>query len=194
MGVGAVLVITPMSHPYHELSSPAGLAGYDSTRPVVVFGSGILTSPNSTSKAMTYDPALAPFGAALTAAVIPTSEGSTAEFTVLGLLPNRSYAVYAYTKPCGVTADAAGTRFQYRPDPATSGRARSTDPKYANPDNEIWLGVRTDTAGAGTSHTTVPFVLTDRVPRSMVVHDKPIEPGQAGTRDLRIACLTLSRR
>ena len=194
MGVGAVLVVTPIGHPYHGFSSPAGLAGYDSTRPVVVFGSGILTSPNFTSKAITYNPALAPFGAALTAAVVPTSEGSTAEFTVLGLLPNRSYAVYAYTKPCGVTADAAGARFQYHPDPATSAQALSTNPEYANPENEIWLDVRTDTAGAGTSHTTVPFVLTDRVPRSMVVHDKPIEPGQAGTKASRIACLTLSRR
>ena len=46
----------------------------------------------------------------MTATIIPTSEGSRAQLTVLGLLPDRSYAVYAYDKACGATADAVGTR------------------------------------------------------------------------------------
>jgi hypothetical protein len=169
----------PIGDPCRGPSSTAVPASYDTEKPVVVFGSGTLTTPNSTSKAITYDRSLAPVGAALTATIIPTSEGSTAELTVFGLLPHRGYAVYAYTQACGATADAAGTRFQNPPDPAANARTLSAD-------NEIGLEVRTDAAGAGTSHTTLPFVLTDQVPGSMVV--------QGSTAGGRIACLTLSRR
>jgi superoxide dismutase, Cu-Zn family len=130
----------------------------------------------------------APIGAAMTATVIPTSEGSMAELTVFGLLPNRSYAAYAYTKACGATADAAGRRFQNHLDPAASAQAGSTNPENANPENEIWLDVRTDAAGAGNSRARVPFALSDRTPGSLVVDDAE---GNAG---VRVACLTLSRR
>jgi superoxide dismutase, Cu-Zn family len=163
---------------------------------VSLFGSGTLTTPSSTSKAITYNPDLAPVGAALTAALIPSSDGSTtAELTVSGLLPNRGYAVHAHTKACGATGEAAGPHFQNHGDPAATPQAPSTNPEYANPRNEIWLNVRTDTAGAGTSRTTVPFVLTDRVPGSIVVHEAmqtSTGPGEAGQAGARIACLTLS--
>nr|MDQ3825582.1 superoxide dismutase [Actinomycetota bacterium] len=148
-------------------------------------------------RAITYDPDLAPIGAAMTATIIPTSEGSTAQLTVLGLLPNRSYAVAAYNKPCGPTAGASGARFQNHPDPAARPSAPSTDPRYANPDNEIWLDMQTDASGAGTAATTVPFVLTDHLPGSMVVHDQrhsSQNSAGAGNFGARIACLTLSRR
>src|SRR5262249_46792460 len=150
----------------------------------------------STSKAITYNPALAPVGAALTGTIIPTSEGSTAELTVFGLLPHRSYAVYAYTRSCGVTTDAAGTRFGNRLGPAAGGPTRSADSRSARPGNEIGLVVRTDGAGAGTSRATVPFMLTNRVPGSMMVQDSvpPEDSGQPGEPGDRIACLTLSRR
>jgi Cu-Zn family superoxide dismutase len=164
---------------------------------VVVFGSGTLTMPNSTSKAITYDPDLAPIGAAMTATIIPTSEGSTAQLTVLGLLPDRGYAVYAYTKACGPTVGSAGTRFQNHLDPAATPSTPSTDPRYANPDNEIWLDLRTDDDGTGTSATHIPFVLTDRVPHAFVVHDgmhTPRNSAQAADIGARIACLTLSPR
>lgn len=173
------------------------LAWHESTRTQVLFGSGTLTMPNSTSKAITYDPRLAPIGAAMTATIIPTSEGSTAELTVFGLVPNRSYAVSAHTKACGATANAAGARFRYRSDPAARAPTTSSDPEIVDPDDEISLHVRTDAAGAGTSRTTVPFTLTDRVPGSMVVHNEtPSTTGsdQAGKARSRIACLTLSRR
>jgi Cu-Zn family superoxide dismutase len=187
----------PLNRPDPDFGMPAPVTWYSSLKPVVVFGSGTLTMPNSTSKAITYDPDLAPIGAAMTATIIPTSEGSTAQLTVLGLLPDRGYAVYAYNKACGPTAGSAGTRFQNHLDPAATSSGPSTDPRYANPDNEIWLDVRTDDAGTGTSATTIPFILTDRVPHSIVVHDDmhtPKNPGQATHPGARIACLTLSPR
>lgn len=188
VGIGAVLVLIPIGGAYRGPGTPTPAARYDGLRSTVVFGSGTLTTPSSKSKAISYNPELAPIGAAMTATVIPTSEGSLAELTVFGLLPSRSYVAYAYTKACGVTADAAGRRFQNHLDPAASAQARSTNPEYANPGNEIWLDVRTDAAGAGNSRATVPFALSDRTPGSFVVHDAE---GKAG---VRVACLTLSTR
>lgn len=165
---------------------------------VALFGSGTLTTPNPTSKAITYNPALAPVGAAVTAALIPLSGESTrAELTVSGLLPNRGYAVHAHTKACGSTGEAAGPHYQNHEDPAATPQAPSTNPEYANPRNEIWLDVHTDAAGAGTSSTTVPFVFTDRRPGSIVIHEAmqtETGPGHAGQAGARIACLTLSGR
>ncbi len=207
IGVGTVLALTPIGDPYLGLDTPLTLAWYESARTEVLFGSGTLTMPNSTSKAITYDPRLAPIGAAMTATIIPTSEGSTAELTVLGLVPNRSYAVSAHTKACGTSANAAGTRFRYRPDPAARAPTTSSDPEFAEPgladpelaepEDEISLHVRTDAAGTGTSRIAIPFTLTNRVPGSMVVSDETpgtTGSGQAGKARARIACLTLSRR
>lgn len=195
VAVGAALILMPILHPDGERGRLAPVTWYSSPKPVVLFGSGTLTMPNSTSRAITYDPDLAPIGAGMTATVIPTSEGSTAQLTVLGLLPDRGYTVYAYDKACGAAPGAAGAPFQDHLDPAATSATPSTDPKYVNPSNEIWLDVQTDDAGTGTSATTVPFVLTDRVPHSFVVHDRthiPKDPSQAADIGARIACLTLS--
>lgn len=197
VGIGAVLVLIPIGGAFRTPGTPAPAAWHASSRPIVLFGSGTLTTPNSKSRAISYNPALAPIGAAMTATVIPTSEGSMAELTVFGLLPNRAYVAYAYVKSCGATADAAGRRFQNHLDPAASAQAPSTNPKYANPDNEFWLDVRTDVAGTANSHTTVPFALSDRTPGSFVVHDTALSStGKGRTEEAgdRIACLTLSRR
>ncbi|MBV8994096.1 MAG: hypothetical protein JO287_10450 [Pseudonocardiales bacterium] len=50
--------------------------------------------------------------------------------------------------------------------------------------------MRTDASGSGTSHTTVPFVFTDRGPGSIVVNDaQQTSPGKNGA---PVACLTLT--
>ena len=198
VGIGTVLVLIPIGGVYRGPAIPTPAARYDGLRPPVVFGSGTLTTPSSKSKAISYDPDLAPIGAAMTATVIPTSEGSMAELTVFGLLPNHPYVAYAYTKACGTTPDAAGRPFQNHLDPAARSRAPSTNPEYASSENEIRLDVRTDAAGAGDSRTSVPFTLSDRTPGSFVVHDAVPSPakdhGKAGKAGLRVACLTLSSR
>lgn len=194
VAIGAVLALIPVSCAHQGPNMPS-----ENPKPAVsLFGSGTLTTPNPTSKAITYNPGLAPVGATLTAALIPSSEGSTrAEFTVSGLFPNRGYAVHAHTMACGATTEAAGPHFQNHQDPAATSQAPSTNPQYANPNNEIWLDVRTDAAGAGTSSATVAFILTDRVPGSIVIHEgtqTATDPGHAGQAGARIACLTLSGR
>jgi Cu-Zn family superoxide dismutase len=197
--VGTVMAVAPVGWAYQGISMPAASTAFDSPEsPLFLFGSGTLTPPNPVSKAITYDPDLAPIGAAMTARLIPSRDGSTrAELTVFGLLPDRGYAAHAHTQACGVTADAAGPHFQNHLDPAATSPAPSSNPRYANPNNEIWLDVRTDSTGAGTATTTVPFVLTDRAPGSIVVHEAMrtlTDPGHAGTAGARIACLTLAER
>lgn len=168
-------------------------------------GEGTLVAPTPTAnvttasatitKAETYNPALAPVGAHMKAVLAPSGESTNAEFTVSGFLPNRGYAVHADVNSCGGFPDAEGPHYQNRIDPAATSQAPSTNPEYANPNNEIWLDLTTDAAGSGTSHTTVPFVFTDRGPGSIVVSDATqtaTGPGQAGKSGARIACLTLS--
>jgi superoxide dismutase, Cu-Zn family len=173
--VGAVLVVTPIGCAYRGGSMVTPAAAHASTKPAtVLFSSATLTIPGPAlkSKAVTYNRDLAPIGAAMTVAIIPSPDGFTrAKLAVSGLLPHRGYAVHAHTNSCGAIGDAAGPHFQNRVDPAATPRTPSNNPEYANPSNEIWLDVRTDATGAGTSDTTVPFVLTDRTPGSIVLHE-----------------------
>ena len=164
---------------------------------MVLSASGALAKPNSTAKIVTYNPALAPVGASITANLTPDDHSTVATLMVTGLLPNRGYAVHAHTKACGATGEAAGPHYQDRIDPAATPQAPSSNPEYANPRNEIWLDVHTNAEGSGTSRVTVPFTFTDRTPESIVVHEAMTTatgPGHAGQAGARVACLTLSRQ
>jgi len=196
--VTGVVALMPVGCAYNGLTMAAVTAA-------TLHGEGTVEAPSSTSnattasatttKAETYNPALAPVGAHLRATLTPSGESTNVEFTASGLLPNRGYAVHADVNSCGGFPDAAGPHYQNRLDPAATGQAPSTNPEYANPTNEIWLDLRTDAAGSGASRTTVPFVFTDRGPGSIAVYDAmqtATSPGEAGKAGARIACLTLS--
>jgi Cu-Zn family superoxide dismutase len=155
---------------------------------------GDLAPPGRASNAFSYDAALAPEGAHLTVSVTADTAKTRVRLVVEGLLPDRGYAAHAHANPCGASGDAAGPHFQNRPDPAAAPGKPSTDPAYANPQNEIWLDLRTDGDGNGESTTEVPFVLADRAPASVVVHEAEMTgtaPGQAGSAGARLACLTV---
>lgn len=169
--------------------------GTDETTAVAdLGGEARLTTPGPLSNAVTYDPVIAPVGALLRVALNTSNKSTTATLDVSGLLPNRGYAVHLHDKPCGLTGAAAGPHFQHQIDPAATPDTPSTDPEFANPRNEIWLDIRTDATGSGTSDTEVPFVFTDRVPASVVVHEQMVtatDPGKAGQAGDRVACFTL---
>lgn len=198
--VTAILALMPMACAYNGLTMSAVTA-------MTLHGDGTLAvptpestaSPNTGTLAYTYNPALAPAGARLTAVMTPSDESTNAELTVSGLLPNRGYAVHANVDACSPNPAAEGPRYQNRVDPTVSPTSisgeTSTNPEYANPRNELWLDVHTDTAGSGTSRTTVPFVFTDRGPGSIVVDDataSATDSGQVAKGAARIACLSLS--
>lgn len=184
----AVVALTPTACAYKGLTMAAQSA-------ITLHGDGALTEPNATSTAETYNTALAPVGSRLKVALNPSDETTNAELTVSGLLPNRGYAVHAHTNGCSANPEVDGPHYQNRIDPAATPQAPSTNPEYANPSNEVWLDVRTDGAGSGTSRTTVPFVFNDRGPGSIIVHEAmqtATDPGHAGEAGARVACLTLS--
>ena len=85
----------------------------------------------------------------MTVETVRAEADTSVALTVAGLLPNRGYAAHLHTRPCGPTGADAGPHFQNRVDPAATPEQPSTDPAYANPQNEFWLDVRTDAAGAG---------------------------------------------
>ena len=167
----------------------------DAAAPLVT--EGVLAAPPQGGPALTYTPAAAPVGARVALEVTPGAGSTTATFRVAGMLPSRGYAVHAHVRPCGPTGNDAGPHFQNRIDPAGTPQAPSTDHAYANPQNEFWLDLRTDAAGAGTATATVPFGFVDRAPASVVVHEKEMTAtahGQAGTAGGRLACLTSAWR
>lgn len=156
---------------------------------------GTLAQPGGQGSAFTYNPALAPAGAKVKATVEGSEQSTVVDFEVTGLQPNRGYAVHAHVNACGPTGDAAGPHFQNKQDPAASPESPSVDPAYANPQNEIWLDLRTDAQGAGQASANVPFGITgEQAPKSIVIHEESntnTAAGQAGKAGGRAACLNI---
>jgi superoxide dismutase, Cu-Zn family len=170
----------------------AGPPMTDETAPPVAQGQ--LAPAGRASNAFTYGTALAPEGAQLTVYASATGTTTRVRLVVEGLLPERGYAAHAHADPCGASGDVAGAEFQNRTDPAAKPGKPSTDPAYANPQNEIWLDLRTDGDGNGEATATVPFVFAGRAPASVVVHEAETTataPGQAGSAGAPLACLTV---
>ena len=184
----AAVALGPMACGYQGLTLPAQTA-------ITLRGQGTLTEPNPESTAMTYNPELAPPGARMAVTMTPSGTSTNVELTINGFLPNLGYAVHSHENLCSDNPAFAGGHYQNRVDPAASPTKPSTNSEYANPNNEVWLDMRTDAAGSGTTRVTVPFVFTDRGPGSIVVHEAEqtaTGPGQAGEAGARIACLTLA--
>ncbi|GAB3289253.1 superoxide dismutase family protein [Parasphingorhabdus pacifica] len=156
---------------------------------------GTLAPPGEAENAFTYNQELAPAGAGMVVNTEGNEQSTTVDLEVSGLQPNRGFAAHAHVDPCGTSGSDAGPHFQNEVDPAATPEEPSTDPAYANPENEIWLDLRTDEQGNGTSTAEVPFGITERSPSSVVIHEKmrtATEPGQAGKAGGRVACLSLS--
>ena len=159
-----------------------------------VSATGTLAGPEATTESFTYNPAVAPAGAQLAVTAGAAADRTTVRLQVIGLLPNRGYAAHVHQLPCGPTGAAAGPHHQHQVDPAAGPEKPSSDPAFANPDNEIWLDLRTDASGNGEVRTEVPFALGDRRPASVILHEAEqtaTEPGEAGTAGARVACLNV---
>lgn len=138
-----------------------------------------------------YSPAV-PAGASAEVHSVETGDGRTiVTLHVTGLAPSTEYGAHAHVNACGpVSGLTAGPHFQFEKDPVSP----STDPAYANPDNEIWLDLTTNAAGNGHAKAVVDwqFAREDR-PRSVIIHAEhtatgPDDSGMAGA---RLACLTV---
>ncbi len=144
----------------------------------------------SAAPAITYNRALAPAGAQVTVVENQQSGNHTQiRLQARGLKPNRKYGSHVHVNPCGATGDAAGPHYQNAKDPVTP----STDPKYANRKNEVWLDLTTDAQGAASAESTVDWRFRPNDARSVVIHAEHThtEPGKAGTAGPRLACVTV---
>lgn len=139
--------------------------------------------------ATNYDKALVPDGAKLFVAEAVHDGLTTVVINVRGLLPNRAYGSHAHAKPCGAKPDDAGPHFQHQADPVKP----SVDPKFANPQNEIWLDFVTDAKGEATKAATVDWTFGEVPAGSVVIHAEPTKtaPGQAGVAGARAACVSV---
>lgn len=149
--------------------------------------------PGEEAGAITYDETAVPEGA--TADVqVRVQEGETfVQFTGTGLEANRDFGAHVHTAPCGDDPDDSGPHYQDEQDPEADEDNPSTDPDYANPENEVWLDFTTDDGGNAFSSATVPWEFRDGEAQSLVLHEEHTntEEGEAGTAGDRLACVTV---
>ncbi|MGP3977001.1 hypothetical protein ACTWQF_23905 [Streptomyces sp. 8N114] len=139
--------------------------------------------------AVTYDQAKVPSGAAIMVARKATEHRTTVRLQVRGLLPDRSYGAHVHTEPCGARPDDSGPHYQHRKDPVQP----STDPRYANPRNEVWLDFTTDHKGRGEAVSRHNWTFREGKAGSVVLHEKhtSTKPGHAGQAGARLACFSV---
>ncbi|MET7766810.1 superoxide dismutase family protein [Streptomyces sp. NPDC005336] len=116
--------------------------------------------------------------------------GGTYVFLALrGVAPNHHFGIHVHTKPCGTTPDSSGPHYQNVKDP----KQPSTNPKYANPRNEVWLDLTTNGRGDGRSQTVVKWHFRPGEARSVVIHEHATstQAGKAGMAGDRVACVNV---
>jgi superoxide dismutase, Cu-Zn family len=146
-----------------------------------------------TTVAATYDRAQVPIGAKVTVGVAVVGKATEVTMQVTGLQPDRSYGAHLHKWSCGAKPADAGSHYQNVADP----HQPSTDPRFANPANEVWLDFMTDAQGSARSKASVPFVFRAGAsgPHSLVIHAMTTmhTAGKAGTAGARLACVDLQR-
>jgi Cu-Zn family superoxide dismutase len=141
--------------------------------------------------AFTYDEAAVPVGSSVDVESEKADGGTTVTFHATGLAPNRDFGVHVHKQRCGPQPSDSGPHYQNNADPAATPEKPSSDPAYANPQNEIWLDVTTDQAGNAQSSTTVDWEIRADEAKSVVLHAQRTMtgPGQAGMAGDRLACI-----
>jgi superoxide dismutase, Cu-Zn family len=192
------LVVAAVAGPQVPAPAPGGageepVADVARAATVPVRGMGVVAARfgpyRPTSPAVTYRRDLVPAGAPVAVAHASIAGRTAVLLVTAGLVPHREYGAHVHVRGCGPGPADAGPHYQNRPDP----QQPSTDPRYANPENEIWLDFTTDARGRGVTATTVDWVFREQRSRSVVLHETHThtEPGSAGTAGARLACVTV---
>lgn len=149
----------------------------------------VYRAPSWHGKAFTYDEKLVPVGAKASV-VERVSDGKTViELQVHGAAPHHHYGAHVHQKACGKGANDSGAHYQDVPDP----HQPSTDPKYANPRNEVWLDFHADEHGDGSASATVKWNFREGEAKSVVLHEHgtSTDPGHSGQAGARVACVSV---
>jgi len=141
-------------------------------------------------------PEVLPVGAWARVRAIETGSGKTVvTLQARGFTANETYGAHAHYKPCGATGGAAGAHYQNVEERPGNEVTASTDPAYANPDNEVWLDFTTDSEGNGSAQTVVDWQFRPSASgRSVVIHANHTSHGgtpPAGNAGARLGCLSV---
>lgn len=177
--------------PATETFSPeaSGSAGSASAQPTGELGSGTFAEYSEGAVAVTYNPSRVPEGSSAQVDLEEAEDSTTVSLSVKGLEPDMMYGAHVHVGACGEDPDDAGPHYQNEQDPETP----STNPQYANPENEIWLDFSTDPEGNAEAQSSVGWQLREGEGRSVVIHTMhtKTEEGEAGTAGDRLACITI---
>ncbi|GHG73637.1 superoxide dismutase family protein [Streptomyces griseocarneus] len=157
--------------------------------PDVFVGGQFRAAGGAAHQAVTFDAKAVPSGSRVTVISHPGDDRTRIELRLTGIQANRTFGAHVHTQPCGSTPEASGPHYQNVKDP----QQPSTDPKYANPRNEVWLDFTTDAHGDAHSSSTVEWRFRPGEARSVVIHDHATatDPGHAGTAGARLACVNV---
>ncbi|WP_285733144.1 superoxide dismutase family protein [Nocardiopsis sp. ATB16-24] len=149
--------------------------------------------PGEGTGAITYDETAVPEGATSDVQVREQDGQTSVRFTGTGLEADRDFGAHVHTRPCGEDPADAGPHYQNEVDPAATEDEPSTDPEYANPENEVWLDFTTDESGNAVSEATVDWEFREGEARSLVLHEHHTNTGEgeAGTAGDRLACVSV---
>ena len=141
-------------------------------------------------------PEVLPVGARARVRAVETGSGKTVvTLQARGFKPDETYGAHAHYRPCGATGAAAGAHYQNVEERQGDEVTPSTDPAFANPDNEVWLDFTTDSEGNGSAQTVVDWQFRpSALGRSVVVHANHTSHGgtpPAGNAGARLGCLSV---
>lgn len=175
---------TPTSGAAAESGSPSASGGAEGQEVSAKF-----EEYSAGATAITYDPQRVPVGAETEVEVENEDGGTKVKLKVEGLEPDTAFGSHVHVAACGENPDDAGPHYQDKADP----QKPSTDPEFANPQNEIWLDFTTDGKGEGEAESEVGWKLRDGEGQSVVIHAMPTatESGKAGTAGDRLACINI---
>ncbi|MEU1942332.1 superoxide dismutase family protein [Streptomyces sp. NPDC059474] len=176
---------------------------------VIVHDSFQPASQAKTASAVTYDKSLVPTSASVFIAEArlsgealkkhheggedhghyPMHKGTFVFISVRGLAADHHFGIHVHTKPCGTKPDSSGPHYQNKKDP----KQPSTNPKYANPHNEVWLDITTKSDGKGWAKSWVKWNFRSGEARSVVIHKHATDTtsGKAGMAGARVACVNV---
>lgn len=139
--------------------------------------------------ALTYDQRYVPAGAGVEVRQRVRGGRMAVAVAVRGLAANRTFGAHVHTKPCGELPDDSGPHYQHVKDPVQP----STDPRYANARNEVWLDFTTDGKGNGAASSRQSWTFREGEARSVVLHEHGTHTGQgqAGQAGDRLACFSV---
>lgn len=142
-----------------------------------------------TQRAVTFDRTAVPEKSRVAVVERKGKDGTRVVLRVRGLQASRTYGAHVHQKPCGAAPGDSGAHYQNVKDP----NSPSVDPKYANPQNEVWLDFTTDKRGNGRSADTVKWRFRAGEARSVVIHEHATDTaaGKAGTAGARLACVNV---